>query len=286
LLSHSAPKRTTYLAAVLALSTLILLPWCARGVILSGYPFFPAAVFGFPVDWKLPLSAAKWYSTAIQSWGRNPDATIQDTRGLDWLREWLPDALRNRTSFQIPLGISVTGLVVVLAFRVRSKLCPVYRSLWLLLPSLAGTIFWFWASPDLRFGQFAIWTTAATLGSWGIVSATSGGRAVYARTAVALLLVSLVWCLVSFGWQEPYRPLLAVKELPPYPKPGLVVFHTLSGLAIYVPAQGGNCWDALLPCTPYPDETLRLRTPPSMRAGFASAASAEALQKFWPVITR
>jgi hypothetical protein len=279
LLSGSAQKRTTYLAAAFAFSALILLPWGARGIILSGYPFFPGTILGFPVDWKLPLSVAQLYVAGLQSWGRIPGAPFADTHGLVWLRVWLNHAIRSRVAFQVPLGISLAGLVAALVFRIRSKPRPVCPWLWLLLPSLTSTVFWFWAAPDLRYSQFAIWTIAGTLGSWGIVTVTSGRPATHSRAAFALLLLSIVWCLVGFGWKEPYRSLLAVKELPPLPKADLVVRHTLSGLAVYVP-QGNQCWDAPLPCTPFFDESLRLRNASSLRWGFTSEGRGAESQVF------
>jgi hypothetical protein len=191
---------------------------------------------------------------------------------------WLNHALRNRAGFQVPLGISLVGLAAAFAFRIRGKLRPAFPWLWLLLPSFAGILFWFTASPDLRFAQFAIWTAAATLGSWGIVSATYGRPAAHSRAALALLLLSVLWCLAGIGWKEPYRSLLAVKALPPLPKASLVVRHTLSGLAVYVPAQGDQCWDAPLPCTPYFDESLRLRDESSLRSGFTSEGRAPELR--------
>jgi hypothetical protein len=279
LLFGSAQKWRTYLAAAFAFSTLILLPWGARGIILSGYPFFPGTILGFPVDWKLPLSVSQLYVTGLQSWGRIPGAPFADTHGLVWPRVWLNHAIRNRVSFQVPLGISLAGLVAALVFRIRNKPRPVCPWLWLLLPSLTGTVFWFWAAPDLRYCQFAIWTTAGTLGSWGIVSVTSGRPAAHSRAVFALLLLSIVWCLVGFGWKEPYRSLRAVKEMPPLPKADLVVHHTLSGLAVYVP-QGNQCWDAPLPCTPFFDESLRLRNASSLRWGFTSEGRAAEVQVF------
>jgi len=42
-------------------------------------------------------------------------------------------------------------------------------------------------------------------------------------------------------------------------KPGLIKRITGSGLTIYTPAQGDECWDAPLPCTPYFRPQLRLR---------------------------
>jgi hypothetical protein len=280
-MSQSMPKRRKYVAGALVLSLAILLPWCARGIILSGYPFFPATSFGFPVDWKIPPSAADWYAAGVRSWGRIPDAPLADTQGLAWLSVWFHHAIRNRASLQVPLAISLGGLAFALGFRIRGKFRVACPWLWLLLPSLAGVGFWFLAGPDMRFGQFAIWATAGTLGSWGIAAATIGRRGRNTGAATAMLVGLLGWCLVSFGWKEPYQALLAVKELSPLPKADVAVRQTLSGLSVYVPAQGNLCWDAPLPCTPYFDETLRLRKWPSMRRGFVSEGRADELQRFW-----
>jgi len=103
----------------------------------------------------------------------------------------------------------------------------------------------------------------------------------HSRLALAALFLSLIWCLISFGWKEPIQALHGVQQPPPLPKPTLTVRHTLSGLAVYVPVQGNQCWDAPLPCTPYFDESLRLRNPSSQRWGFTSEARAAELQTFW-----
>jgi hypothetical protein len=280
-MSESLPMRRMYIAGALALSLVILLPWCARGIILSGYPLFPVTSVSFPFDWKTPPDVASWYAAGVRSWGRIPDATPAETRGRAWLGVWSSSAIRNRVSFQVPLAISLGGLAVALGFRIRGKFHAACPWLWMLLPSLAGVGFWFVASPDMRFGQFAIWTTAGTLGSWGIVAATSGRRGGQTGAAMALLLGLLVWCLISFGWKEPYLRLVSVKELRPLPKADVTVRQTISGLGVYVPAQDNLCWDAPLPCTPYFDETLRLRKGPSMLRGFASEQRAENLQRYW-----
>ena len=43
---------------------------------------------------------------------------------------------------------------------------------------------------------------------------------------------------------------------------------TSSGLLVYTPKFGDQCWDAPLPCTPYFKESLRLRRPGDMASGF------------------
>ncbi len=275
----SGKERSRYLGGALVLSMLILVPWCVRGIVLSGYPFYPAAVLGIPADWKVPPGEAHWYAAGVRSWGRNSDAYfLADTQGLGWLSGWLYRAVRNRVSFQAPVGISMAGLAVLLVSRLRKNPVPLYPWLWLLLPSLAGVVFWFWASPDFRFGEFAIWTTAGTLGAWGIVAA--GAQGVPGGLARTGLLALAIWCLAGFGWTAPYRALFAVKELQSLPTVGVSSRYTLSGLAVYVP-QDENCWDAPLPCTPYFDETVRLRNRSSMRWGFASQGRGDFERRIW-----
>ena len=283
----SPRQRRCHLAAALLFPALLLLPWIARAIILSGYPLYPATVFAFPVPWKTPLSAARWYALGVQSWGRIPDAPFRDSRGFEWLGDWLHHAIRNRPSFQVPLAIGLAGLAIALALRFhRGNPRPACPWLSLLFPSLAGILFWFVASPDLRFAQFAIWTAAATLGAWGIVSldfqrGRSHTRPAHTWIVLAALLLSTIWCLISFGWKEPIQALRGVQQPPPLPKPALITKHTLSGLAVYVPAQGNQCWDVPLPCTPYFDPSLRLRNNCSLRWGFTSEGRAPELQIFW-----
>src|SRR6266403_2585269 len=282
LINQSARDRKLYLAGAVVLSTIILFPWCLRGIVLTGYPFYPATAMGFPVDWKYPQDAARLYVALVHSWGRNPDAQIADTQGYLWLPGWWHQAIRNRSAIQAPLVISLAGLAVAFVqHRLRRKRGSSSRWLLILVPSLAGVVFWFLASPDPRFGQFAIWTTAGTLATWGIVSVDGGvfqGRCV--STVLAGLLGLLLWCLISFGWKQPYQSMLAAKAPSPLPRAGLTVRQTGSGLKVYLPMQGNQCWDAPLPCTPYPDDTLRLRDRENMRWGFTSEGRPDLLYRY------
>jgi len=281
LINQSARDRKLYLAGAVVLSTIILFPWCLRGIMLSGYPFYPATALGFPVDWKYPQPAASLDLAWVHSWGRNPEAQIADTQGYLWLPGWWHQAIRNRSAIQVPLVISLTGLAVAFVHRLRRKRVSNSRWLLILVPSLAGVVFWFLASPDPRFGQFAIWATAGTLATWGIASVNGGvspGR--YVSTVLAGLLGLLLWCLISFGWKQPYQSMLTAKALLPLPKVSLSVRQTSSGLKVYLPLQGNQCWDAPLPCTPYPDDTLRLRDRENMRWGFTSEGRPDLLYRY------
>jgi hypothetical protein len=59
----------------------------------------------------------------------------------------------------------------------------------------------------------------------------------------------------------------------PMPRSEVVTFVTDSGLELYVPKERGRCWDAPLPCTPYPKPDLRLRREGDLRSGFVKSAS-------------
>jgi hypothetical protein len=144
------------------------------------------------------------------------------------------------------------------------------RGLWLLLPSLSSIAFWFWKGPDLRFGQAAIWTLAATLGSLGIATLARSVQFLRPRVIAAGLLIPIAWCLLSFGWRRSYQVLESVDGFVRLPEAAVVARQTVSGLTVYVPANGNQCWDAALLCTPYFNKTLRLRSPSKMRWGFTS----------------
>src|SRR5882724_2870923 len=139
-IKQSVRDRKLYITGALVLSAIILFPWCLRGIILTGYPFYPATTLEFPVDWKYPQDAARLYVALVHSWGRNPDAQITDTQGYLWLPGWWHQAIRNRSAMQVPLAISLTGLAVAFVQRVRRKRVSNCRWLLILIPSLAGTV--------------------------------------------------------------------------------------------------------------------------------------------------
>ena len=46
-------------------------------------------------------------------------------------------------------------------------------------------------------------------------------------------------------------------------------FITDTGLQLFVPKQGNQCWDSPLPCTPDPSSLLKLRTEGKINEGFS-----------------
>lgn len=256
--------RSTWLA--IGGAVVVLGPWVIVHVILTGYPFFPSSSFAFPVDWRVPRAVAEMYEGWVRSWGRTGLVTAE---GFGWLTPWINGAVRNRSGFQVPIAIAIVGAAVLLAVRTPPRWTSC-RRIWLLLPSLAGILFWFWKSPDPRFGEAAIWALAATLGSLAIERFTATSALARVRTVVGGLTLIVIWCLFSFGWQHSYQILESVHGFVRLPDADVATRRTLSGLNVNVPMTGNQCWDASLPCTAYFDKMLQLRSAPDMRWGFTS----------------
>jgi hypothetical protein len=151
--------------------------------------------------------------------------------------------------------------------------------LWLLVPSLAGLIFWFLEAPALRFGEPAIWTAGATLGTCAALHFLDQAGKV--RIALAGLLLMTAWAAhPRLLWSSYFRPSVAVRTFLRLPQAKLAPHQTTSGLTIYVPVETNQCWAAPLPCSRYFRDTLRLRQPGKLEHGFApqSARSAAKLK--------
>ncbi len=141
--------------------------------------------------------------------------------------------------------------------------------LWLLIPAVAGMLFWFFGAPAIRFGEPVFWTPAATLGTLAARRfLDSPGKK---RSVLLALLVLTVWAAhPRLLWDSYFRPSMAVRTLSRLPEPRVAPHLTSSGLTIYMPIDSNQCWNAPLPCSPYFNDTLHLRSSGDMASGFAS----------------
>lgn len=125
---------------------------------------------------------------------------------------------------------------------------------------LFAALFWFVSAPAIRFAGATFWLIAL-----GLLLPVMEGRP--RLFWVILLLVSLPTLrlfvlepMIPPGDAEYGLHTLTQAELNPY--------TTDSGLDVWTPAGTNQCWDAPLPCTPYPHPNLRLRVPGALGQGF------------------
>jgi hypothetical protein len=288
-------------AAVLA-STLLVLPWLARGVVLSGYPLYPSTVMAAPVDWRADIEQARAEMAWVGYFARTEEDTMavayvdQLPFQLQWVKSWSYSFAKDwrwRMLLLLPACLCMfllTPLLIVL----RRRGPPVPRTLaWLLLPTAGGAIGWFFTAPRLPFGFAHLWGLAA-LGAavlfWRLLPGRMTRGAMAVAVAIGLLPVA-GRLLHSLLYDQRPLPSVIVDALlirrgddngfhPPDPAEEEVrPFVTSSGLRLLVPLETNRCYDAALPCTPHPAPNLRLRGD-GLAEGFRVTGSWQAER--WP----
>jgi hypothetical protein len=204
----------------------------------------------------------------IRAWARMRHAPISQTYGWHWVRPWFEGIRLDRVHFAAPFLITLIGSALLLLSSVHKRSLQLRQCLWLLVPSVGGVTFWFLAAPDPRFGQAAIWGTAATLGSCGFFRVVEGSG-VRLRLLVVTTLCLGLWSLNPRSlWNSSYRQVFKVRQFSPFPQSETKILETRSGLEVRVPVKGDQCWDAPLPCTPYFNNELELRKQENLQSGF------------------
>lgn len=138
---------------LLTLSFLLVIPFLARNVMLSGYPFYPARAFDlFQVDWKVDALVIDSLLDFIKYFNRVNDMflPIETTRQLpfpNWVGPWF------RFLFTYDKLVLVPGLLgfscLLLSFR---RISTYSRALlFFCIVLLVQLISWFCISPDPRF---------------------------------------------------------------------------------------------------------------------------------------
>jgi hypothetical protein len=252
------------------LGSLIFLIHIIRGYILSGYPLFPSTVLGLPqLDWIAATDDAQNAAKVIYDYARNEGLPPgQWKSGWEWLPYWWEQQLKNQGAWIVALLtlLSLNGLILVW----RRKNYIDVRLLWLYLPIVGATIFWFFTAPAWRF-LGVIPFLLLGLSSWFCVRAifsTSTSENSLQRLKPWIFIPILISASVislrptgiyPSGW-KPF-PGIMIDKNPDHPVAEVIIENKLtdSGLNIvFVPWF--QCWNAPLPCTPLFNPKLHLRS--------------------------
>ena len=271
--SKEGRRRKPLLVWAVVLSALLVVPWICRGLVLSGYAFFPDTKLSIQVDWKVSAGEAEKQADIARSYAR-VQFSEQYAHGWQWLKPWFKNMASERKAVLIPLCLIVVGAIMRIAGTAKNKSSAGVAGLWLLLPAFAGLVFWFLEAPAVRFGEPLLWTAAATLGA--LAAQRWLDTQVKIRVGLAGLVVLIVWAShPRLLWASYFRASAGERTLSRLPEPKLVMHRTASGFELSVPVETDQCWDAPLPCSPYFHETLRLRRPGDFSSGFTAQEGPE-----------
>lgn len=249
----------------------IFATWICTGYLETGYPFYPSHLLGLPVSWKVPDASVRMLAGIIRSWARVSYVSRQKTEGWRWLIVWWKYSRLDRIHFWAPLIVIALGVALLVIISNKSGYS--LHDLWpVLFFGLISIGIWFLMAPDLRFIQGTVWVLAAVVGG---IALTALNARIRPQFAVLVVLV-VFYFTISYSyprafWQQLNAPLRIQDPEALFPSVAVSTFQTRSGLLLQVPANGDQCWDAPLPCTPYFNPNLELRNPPSLQSGFRSA---------------
>jgi hypothetical protein len=275
--------------------TLALIPWMIRGVILSGYIAYPISVGSFPVEWRIPhasvVNMMNWTRGLTRAWGVHYNKVLNN---WDWIIPWAINTSCNWSEVLEPLLLALAGFFLILFCRITNKYDRnIQARIWLfLLPPVMSLVYWFITAPGVQYLGASLWILGVGLVALGI-GCIKGLKSTGKLYIILFLYVALslhflpIQGKISFmkalikeknitkalreihitkGWMTGPREMEGFSDIP---KVALKTFVTNSGLVVYVPQKGDQCWDAPLPCTPYPHSNLYLRKEKDMRYGFS-----------------
>ncbi len=272
----TASKNRTALWRSIAIAAAVLLPWLARGALLSGYLLFPSTLLALPVRWRIPLDLARPVAIVIREWARTGGVVAPGQPFPEWLAWWWN---QRNFEFKETWFYSLALLALVMALRRGQKMTHAERGCWALLGAvLASLAFWFWIAPAVRFASALPWLLPLIPALMLVQHARRAGwlQSPNAAYAVALFLL-LLWLQPNFtnnitrAWlvMPPRESELATQKRVYDPAR---TQRTTSGLDVYIAADDfeERCFDQPLPCTRLHefDPRLSLLHPGSLRGGF------------------
>ncbi len=261
------PSARAYAAAAV-LVLWIAGPWLARGIELSGYPVYPFTWFGPGVEWQLPEERAQAEVDWIRSWARAPGREPAEVLGnWDWLGPWWQARFKQSESIAFFVFPGAYLLFFGMLARIRSKRAEMPsrdpRGL-AIAPCWVALAAWFASAPDPRFLGAVLWIPAAWLAARPTPEKAKKtiGRAgrIAGAACLALYCAHMASTLEAWviGSDTPRGRRVAKTK----------VVHTRHGIALNVPVRGQQCWEAPLPCTPYPAPRLGLRDDSEVWSGY------------------
>ena len=264
--------------AAYGLPALILAGWMARNAVLSGWLLFPAPAGALPVDWAVPRAAVDSYevqsveglNAILQSWPRRPGAAFHAAIGAppgEWFPDWFArEKHRVEVRWLFPLGWVALGALGWGRGR-KGKPRQGWEWAW---PATAFAVlaFWFYAAPDLRYGDGLFWIWFALCAGLAVASwvPAMGRRAGWLVVGGAGL--ALAWGALAQMPETVARSRWAWLHAPSARLELVEVNRQHPPLKVYVPSAGDQCGDSPLPATPYPSDRLQARAPGDLGRGF------------------
>lgn len=265
-------KNPRAFVSLIILCLLLIVPFLARNILLTGYPFYPAAYFHwFPAGWQADPQVTERLLEYIKYYNRVSTAyfDIEQTKTLG--AAWIPAWFQHLFLFdKILVAGGVAGLLgsVVLLFS-RKKYFNKNSVIFLAAITL-WLICWFIISPDPRF-VYGCLLAGIFIIAYRLTNSIKNHKIekLFTNAFVVILLATLVYYLVSKPINQiDYRNWITPALLPQPPVQEVMI----DGIIFRIPEPVNNNWNArcygtALPCIYKIDPRLQPRGK-TIRSGF------------------
>jgi hypothetical protein len=263
-----------------AASLLVLASWTAHGIVLSGYPLFPATIPAVDVDWSVPASICERHVEIIRLFGRFHGHWNHESMSLDdaWLMDWLAGLGGYRFELLLPGCVAFAAtLGVLLVPSHTAHRTPCSAVALVTVPVFASIAFWWVVAPQPRLAFHFTWSMALLAGTVFGLRLSKAGRARWMRwSLLAICIAGAALAAVRLGaWYTDGRerlPLFVLSgESGPFHAPPTVELElktSSSGLEVWKPKGDARIWHSPLLTTPEFREGIRLRRPGDLGRGF------------------
>ncbi|HJA93829.1 MAG TPA: hypothetical protein H9717_12080 [Candidatus Eisenbergiella merdipullorum] len=284
-------RRWKQIGLYVGLGIAVCLPWMIRGVLISGWLFYP---FTFPdlfsVDWKMEKGYADSDAKEIQVFARALyDVNLYDTPFAGWVRNWF-GKLRGMEKVWVAASAFCTAAgaasLIPAAAAVRKKKAEGQKKLeervgipawdWILYAAvlILGYLFWQFSAPLVRYGYaYVIALPTGVVGYWFCFFF---GKTESRQNGLRLFLI----CMCAFFLYKAADLGKAVRETAAQPyyirQQGYGEYeaftYEVDGVMIYVPADGGKIGYDKFPSSPRVQD-IELRRWGDLSSGFRAAGT-------------
>ncbi len=263
------------------IGAIIIIPWCIRFVILSGYLVYPfPAIDLFDIDWKMPEAMVINEKNGAYAWAKiqnvNPDIVLA-MPFYEWIPKWIPYQSLLTLALFLLAFVSPAIIFIRRKFFLKKK-----RFLIAWAVAFCGMLFGFFTAPDIRFSlgfvlgaAFIPFILTSFILNVAINFFYKGVK--YIRMAIIVLggVLLLGLSLRQFVHYEGisvnalYTFTVRAQSIDNIDVGKEIIYNgqRLNRIIIYYPDRGDQCFDQPLPCTPYPNSRLEMRGE-SLQDGF------------------
>lgn len=247
------------IAIVACIFSIIIFPFLVRNYFLSGYLIYPFPDLDiFNPDWKIPLSSVVKEKQDVEAWAKMPGEHYLQAIGMPysgWFPTWFAEF---GLLTKISLILNAFLIVPLVGFVINKKWHYFYTALVLAV----NLIFWFFTAPNFRFayGFFFVGSAMTICCFLHFILKENINQSLISMAIICscvLYKLPMIGFLANRGDALLYPIGLSSGKLK----------KTDNRFLCYTPTETDRCFNCPLPCTPYPKDSLVLRTG-ALQGGF------------------